>query len=247
MIRSLRARIGKIEKRIVVSMALVAAGAGAFVALADEAMEGGTRGFDTRILLALRNAADLSDPIGPEWFEEMMRDFTALGGVGVLTLVSLALMTGLILQGKRHAAVMAIAAIVSGMALSQSLKWGFARPRPDLVPHGARVYTQSFPSGHAMMSAIVYLTWGALLARTQDRLRVKSFIIAVAVCLTLLIGCSRVYLGVHWPTDVLAGWSGGAAWAVACWIVMAWLQQSGSVEEPGPAPATPADVDAPAR
>ena len=118
------------------------------------------------------------------------------------------------MAGKRGAAFLVVVAVVGGMLLSTGLKLGFERPRPDLVPHGARVYTASFPSGHAMLSAVTYLTLGALLARVQERRRVKAFFIGLAVVLTLLVGVSRVYLGVHWPSDVLAGWCVGAAWAV---------------------------------
>ena len=113
------------------------------------------------------------------------------------------------------------------------MKWVFSRPRPDLVPHGAEVYTASFPSGHSMMSAVVYLTLGALLARTQSDRSVKTYVLAMAVVLTVLVGTSRVYLGVHWPTDVLAGWALGGAWALVCWSAMTWLQSRGQVEAEG--------------
>jgi undecaprenyl-diphosphatase len=93
------------------------------------------------------------------------------------------------------------------------------------------VYSASFPSGHSMMAAIVYLTLGAMLLRTQADRRVKAYCLAVAVLLTLLVGTSRVYLGVHWPTDVLAGWALGAAWAMMCWLIMLWLQDRGAVEK----------------
>jgi undecaprenyl-diphosphatase len=111
------------------------------------------------------------------------------------------------------------------------MKWAYARPRPELVPHGAEVYTASFPSGHSMMSAVVYLTLGALLARTQSSQGAKIYILSVAVILTVLVGTSRVYLGVHWPTDVLAGWALGGLWALICWLAMLWLQASGQVED----------------
>ncbi|HKH34153.1 MAG TPA: phosphatase PAP2 family protein, partial [Beijerinckiaceae bacterium] len=123
------------------------------------------------------------------------------------------------------------AAVGGGMLMSTLLKLGFARPRPDLVPHGARVYTASFPSGHAMLSAVTYLTLGALLARVQPRRRIKAFFLGLAILLTIVIGMSRVYLGVHWPSDVLAGWCGGAAWAALCWFVALQLQRRGDVEQ----------------
>jgi undecaprenyl-diphosphatase len=202
-----------------------------FAVLADEVAEGDTRAFDERVLLALRAAGDPADPIGPRWFEEMMRDFTAIGGTGVLVLMVLAVAGFLTLTGKGHAALAIIVAVSGGTLLSQTMKWAYARPRPELVPHGAEVYTASFPSGHAMMSAIVYLTLGAMLARTQSSQAVKAYIISVAIFLTVLVGTSRVYLGVHWPTDVLAGWALGALWAIASWLAMLWLQARGQVED----------------
>ena len=159
-----------------------------------------------------------------------MRDFTALGGIGVLVAVTLAVIGYLVLTRKRYAAITIVVAIVTGLMLSHALKWGFARPRPELVPHGQVVYTQSFPSGHAMLSALVYLTLGALLARTQACRGVRVYFLAVAGLLTAVVGVSRVYLGVHWPTDVLAGWVGGAGWALLCWLVILWLQRRGKVE-----------------
>ncbi len=132
---------------------------------------------------------------------------------------------------KGHAALFVLASVAGGALISQTMKLAYARPRPDLVPHGAEVFTASFPSGHSMMSAVVYLTLGALLARTQTDRAVKAYILAVAVLLTVLVGVSRVYLGVHWPTDVLAGWALGGVWALICLLVMLWLQTRGQVED----------------
>jgi undecaprenyl-diphosphatase len=225
-----RAWLARQEGGVLAAMLAVAAGLFAFAELADAVVEGETRAFDEFVLLGLRSAADPSDPLGPRWLEETMRDFTALGGGGVLTVVTLAVVGFLALARRRHAAATVAVAVLGGLVLSQALKWGFARPRPDLVPHGQTVYTQSFPSGHAMLSAVVYLTLGALLARTQPRRRVKLYFIAVAGALTAIVGTSRVYLGVHWPTDVLAGWAVGAGWALLCWLAMLWLQRRGQVE-----------------
>ncbi len=211
---------------------LIAAGSiWAFVELADEVVEGTTAAFDRSILLALRNAQDASQPFGPPWFQEMMRDFTALGSTGVLVLVTAAAAGFLSLEGKRRASLALVLSVAGGMLISQLAKMGLDRPRPDLVPHATVVYTASFPSGHSMMSAAVYLTLGALVARTRRIRRVKVFVLVVAVSLSLLVGVSRVYLGVHWPTDVLAGWAVGAAWALLCWVAMLWLQVHGNVEQ----------------
>lgn len=225
-----RSWLARQELGALLAMLAVAAGLYGFAELAEAVLEGDTRAFDEFLLLSLRNPADPSDPVGPRWLEEAMRDFTALGGTGVLSAVTLAVVGFLSLTRMRHAAATVAVAVVSGLLLSQALKWGFARPRPDLVPHGQVVYTQSFPSGHAMLSAVVYLTLGALLARTQARRRVKLYFLAVAALLTVVVGVSRVYLGVHWPTDVLAGWTVGAGWALLCWLTMLWLQRRGQVE-----------------
>jgi undecaprenyl-diphosphatase len=227
---ALVAHVGHIERVTLASLILAAGALFVFATLANAIGAGGTRAFDERILLALRTPGDLADPIGPKWLEEMVRDFTALGSTGVLTLMVLAVTGFLAMTRKGHAALTVLVAVLSGVALSQTAKWAYARPRPELVPHGAEVFSASFPSGHAMMAAVVYLTLGSLLARTQSGQAVKAYILGVAVVLTLLVGASRVYLGVHWPTDVLAGWALGGVWAQACWLVMLWLQQRGQVE-----------------
>jgi undecaprenyl-diphosphatase len=230
-VRTLLSRIGRHELALLVSLLVVAAATWGFAELADEVMEGSTGAFDRLILLSLRNPADLSDPIGPLWFEELARDCTALGGMGVLTFLTLAIAGFLVLQNKARAALLIVGVIGGGLLFSVLLKAGFDRPRPDLVPHGSYVYTSSFPSGHSMMSALVFLTLGALLARFQSSRRMKAYLLGLAAFLSLAIGISRVYLGVHWPTDVLAGWTAGAAWALTCWCIATYMQRHGSVEQ----------------
>lgn len=209
---------------------LVAAGAiWLFVELADDVLEGDTHAVDERLLLLLRSAGDPSDPLGPSWVEELARDVTGLGGGGLVTLVTLASALFLVLQGKRLLAGYLFGAVAGGTVVSLILKWGFDRPRPDLVPHGQVVYTSSFPSGHSMVSAVAFLTLGALLASAQTNLLMRAYLIALAAFLTLSVGVSRVYLGVHWPTDVLAGWTAGAAWALLCWALARQLRVEGVV------------------
>ncbi|HYD29926.1 MAG TPA: phosphatase PAP2 family protein [Azospirillaceae bacterium] len=218
-----------------VVMALAAAGVWIFIAVADEVMEGETHHLDELLILALRNPADPGDPLGPRWVEEMARDVTALGSMTVLTFLTVAVSGFLALAGRGRTALLLLASVGGGVVLSTLLKHGFARPRPDLVPHGAEVYTASFPSGHSMLSAVTYLTLGALLARVQARRRLKAYLLALSVFLMVAVGVSRVYLGVHWPTDVLAGWAIGAAWAQTVWLVAWWMQRRGRVE-PAPPP-----------
>ncbi|MDW5377755.1 phosphatase PAP2 family protein [Halomonas sp. HP20-15] len=227
---SLLARLGRYELAVLLCVSVLSGGIWGFVELADAVLEGETQSIDERLLLALRNPADHSDPLGPGWVEEIGRDFTALGGVAVLVLISLSALGYLLLARRYHAALFASIAVPGGMLLSTVMKMGYDRARPDLVPHETMVYTASFPSGHSMMSAVTYLTLAALLIRVQPALRLKAYLLILAVLLTLLVGVSRVYLGVHWPTDVLAGWTAGAAWASLCWLVMRWLQRRGQVE-----------------
>ena len=216
----------------------------AFVALAEEVMEGETGYFDRIILLSMRNVNDLSDPIGPRWLEEIGRDFTALGGNAVLTLLTLAVVGYLILDGKRRVAAVLIVATLGALSASTLLKLSIDRQRPNLVPHGSVVYTASFPSGHSMLAASTYLTMAALLVRVQRKRRIKVYIFAVAIVATILVGVSRVYLGVHWPTDVLAGWTAGTGWALLCWLLARWLQLHGAIEnEHGATINTAAQVD----
>jgi undecaprenyl-diphosphatase len=223
--RQLAEHVSRLERLTVVLVLMVAAGILGFLVLADIVADGGARRFDEWLLLALRSPGDLSDPIGPKWFEEMMRDITALGGTAVLTLGVLAVTGFLALMRRTHAAITVLVSVASGMVLSQAIKWAYARPRPELVPHGMETYSASFPSGHSMMAAVVYLTLGALLARHQAQPRMKVYVLMVAVSLTVLVGFSRIYLGVHWPTDVLAGWCIGASWATLCWLTAVWLQR----------------------
>jgi undecaprenyl-diphosphatase len=227
MLHSYLTRLGKFARELgaPISLGVAALGFLAFAGIADETFEGDTHGFDESVLLAMREPGDSTDPVGPPWAEHAVADITALGGYAVLTLIVIATASYLLLAGKRMAAVFVVAAPLSGALLSETLKLGFARPRPDLVAHLAEVQSASFPSGHATLSAITYLTLGALLAQAHERRRIKSFVLGACVTLTILVGLSRVYLGVHWPTDVIAGWSLGAAWAALWWLAADWLRR----------------------
>jgi undecaprenyl-diphosphatase len=210
---------------------LVAAGAlWLFIELADEVVEGETATVDERVLLMLRAPGDTTDPLGPPWVEELARDATGIGGAGFLTFLTLASAGFLVLQRRRHLAVYLLAAVAGGTFVSTLLKLGFDRSRPHLVPHGSFVYTSSFPSGHSMLSAVTFLTLGALLASAQTNLAIRAYLIGLATFLTVVVGISRVYLGVHWPTDVLAGWTAGAAWTLLGWAFAKRLRSRGVVE-----------------
>lgn len=189
-----------------------------FLILAGEIAEGETQAFDIMILKALRSPDDLSRPLGPAWLEGSLLDLTALGGSTVLGLVIFAVVGFLVLQTRYHTALFVAVTSISGELVGTVLKQAFNRPRPSVVPHLRDVYTTSFPSGHAMESAIVYLTLGAILMRVTESRLTKLYCLGMAVLLTLLVGVSRVYLGVHYPTDVIGGWIIGFVWASICWL-----------------------------
>jgi undecaprenyl-diphosphatase len=193
--------------------------------LISEVLEGQTQGFDKQILMALRDPANPSHPIGPPWLLGAALDITALGSAAVLGLTVAAVGGFLLLQGMWRTAIFVTLASFGGWFINGALKQLFQRPRPDVVPHLREVMTMSFPSGHAMTSAVVYLTLGALTMRIAERRLTKLYCMAVATVAPVLVGASRVYLGVHYPTDVIAGWLIGFSWALLCWIVERSLER----------------------
>ena len=212
-----------IEYATEISLILLSLGLFGFFKLTEEVVEGDTRGFDQSVLLWFRNKADLSDPIGPQWLEVVVRDITALGGLLILGLLTIAACGYLWLTQRHKLALFVAVSIPAGSLLNTLLKEYFTRPRPDIVPHGTGAALSSFPSGHAMMSAVVFLTLGALLSLSTENTRIKIYILFWSVFLTVIVGISRVYLGVHWPTDIIAGWIAGGTWAVLCLLVGHWL------------------------
>jgi len=221
---------GRYEVRLLGGLLLVGASIWIFMEIAGRVAEGSARAFDEKVLLAMREPGDPSDPIGPEWFEELARDLTSLGSGGVLILITLASAVYLALQEKTRIMFFLLAAVFGGMILGLVLKDLYGRPRPDLISKEALPLTLSFPSGHSMSAAVVYLPLGALLARVQPRFRLKAYLLSLALLITIVVGLSRIYLGVHWPTDVLAGWTAGAGWALICWTIALLLQKQGTVE-----------------
>jgi undecaprenyl-diphosphatase len=201
-----------------------------FVSLAGEVTEGDTQAFDNRILQALRDPNDPSRPIGPPWVESSLLDLTAVGGPTVLFLVVLAVVGFLILQTRYRTALFVVLTTITGELINTALKQLFNRARPTIVPHLRDVFSSSFPSGHAMESAIVYLTLGAMLMRASESRLTKLYCLGMAVLLTMLVGVSRVYLGVHYPTDVVGGWIIGFAWASICWLVAQRFEESAGIE-----------------
>jgi undecaprenyl-diphosphatase len=220
---------------LLASLAIVVALIWGFIELADEVLEGDTQALDARVVRSMRRADDPNIPIGPYWVQEIGRDATALGGAGWLTFFTGVVAGYLWLDRKYRMTLFLLAATVGGLLISGAMKLLFSRPRPDVVPHLSHVATSSFPSGHSLLSAVVYLTLGALLSAVTPQRRLKIYVLVVAILLSVVVGVSRVYLGVHYPTDVLAGWMVGLVWALLCLLTARWLQRKGDIENSGEA------------
>lgn len=199
--------------------------------LASLVHHGDTQAFDERILLSLRRPDDPAVPVGPPWLREAGLDATSLGSPLVLVLIVVAVAVFMLLQRRRRVMLLTLLTTSGGMLVSLFLKHLMDRQRPTVVPHLRNVDSPSFPSGHAMLSAVVYLTLGILLVEIVPGRLTKLYCFVAALSLTFLVGVSRVYLGVHYPTDVLAGWMAGLVWALGCWGVFHVLERRGAVEK----------------
>lgn len=212
--------VRRFEARVLIGLALTAGALWGFLNIAGEMAEGETAAVDRSLILLLRNPADPNDPIGSRNVEEAVRDITALGGTTLVVVVTVVSVLAFLFHKKRiHALVMA-GAVLGAWASSDLSKAFYGRPRPDLVPHEAYVYSASFPSGHSTMSTAAFLTLAMLVASLESRRRSKALALVLAGLVVVGVGFSRVYLGVHWPSDVLAGWCLGALWAFVGWIAL---------------------------
>lgn len=221
------------EGFVLLGFVAVALGLLAFLTLATIVSHGEPLTGDRWLLLAMRDAADATVPAGPAWLRTAMIDVTALGDTPVLTLITTAVVGYLVAARRAETALLLVFAVAGGATVSTLTKAAIGRARPEVISHLVEITSASFPSGHAMNSAVTFLTLGALLARTEKARAIRAYVIGVAVVLTLLIGCSRVYLGVHWPSDVAAGWCLGGAWAIACSLLARWLQRRRMIEPEG--------------
>jgi len=205
-----------------------------FGSIAEEVIEGEPFAFDRAMLVAMREPGNPAIPVGPAWLPEAARDVTSLGSTTVIGLILFSIMGYLFLERRPAVAWWMFGAVSGGILLNNLLKLGIGRPRPEIAGVAVKVFSSSFPSGHASLSAIAYLTLGALLARTQQSIAMRLYVMSLAIMLTVLVGLTRIYLGVHYPSDVLAGWCIGSAWAIACWAITKWLQDRGRIASPAP-------------
>lgn len=226
-----RALLERVAKRDRLELAILAGAlavttfALVFIRLTGAVLEGETQQVDEQILRSLRRPDNASVPIGPRWLRIAALDITALGAASVLGCAVAAVVGFLLLYRMYRNALFVTTASAGGWILNHFLKELFERPRPDVVPHLREVATLSFPSGHALTSAAVYLTLGALIMEMTTSRLAKIYCMTLAMLATGLIGASRVYLGVHYPTDVLAGWLIGLSWALLCWMVERVLER----------------------
>ncbi|MFS0710791.1 phosphatase PAP2 family protein [Brevundimonas phoenicis] len=213
-------RVARTEIAAVAAMLVVALGVLTFIEVADDMREADGQAFDHAVLAAVRPFADdPGRPWGPWWLHEAAADLTSLGGISVLTLFAVIAIGFLLIMGKRLSALMLVVGLAGGVALSEGLKALFERERPPEIYQAVETLNASFPSGHALLSTVFYLTLGVMLTRAFPRKRLKAYVLGCAVVIALLIGLTRIYLGAHWASDVFAGWSVGAAWSMALWLV----------------------------
>lgn len=224
-----RALLPRVDSKLVFAMAALAISLLGFVEVVDMVSDPGTPSIDERALRAMRADGE-RDPVGPGWLEQLAIDVSALGSGGVTGVITLAVIGYVLLERKPRMAALIVVCVTGVWALMFALKGVYARERPEMVVAMAEARGMSFPSGHAMVSAALYTTLAVLLARIVRRLRVKLYLVALALALAALVGLTRVYLGVHYPTDVLGGWSVGFGWALACGIVARLLQRRRLIE-----------------
>ena len=223
--RALLEHLKRFEPATLMLFGIFAGGIFLFQHLVGEVIEGEPLKFDATILLALRQQDNPAVPVDPAWLLHAADDITSLGGVTVLSLLTVMVTVYFIVSNKRALALFIALSVSGGWLISTLLKIGVGRPRPDIVPHLAHVSDLSFPSGHAMLSTVTYLTLGALLAKGRV-FSERIYLIGCAIFLTVSIGFSRVYLGVHFPSDVLGGWCAGTIWALLCRLIFDRLSNS---------------------
>lgn len=192
-----------------------------FLKLASEIAEGEADAFDRAIMMALRVPGDPTQPVGSPALEDAMRDVTSLGGVVVVPLISIGVALVLLCLRRWRACLVLLGIVSLASITSELTKAFFNRDRPDFLARDVFVQSASYPSGHSTLAATTYLLIAIIIARSPLPRPVKVLVIVLAIAMLALIGFSRVYLGAHWPTDVLGGLCLGCFWAIAGWVMLA--------------------------
>ncbi|GAA0646313.1 phosphatase PAP2 family protein [Brevundimonas lenta] len=234
-------RIARTEIAALSALLIIALGVMTFVEVADDMTEADGQAFDQMVLHWLQPVP--GQPRGPWWLQEAAADLTSLGGISVLTLFALIAVAFLLIQRKQLSALLLVVGLAGGVALSEGLKAFFERERPPAAYQAVETLNASFPSGHTLLSTVFYLTLGVMLTRAFPKRRLKAFVLGCAMLIALLIGLTRVYLGAHWASDVIAGWCAGAAWAMALWLVAYAVQRRQAVHTGGLHDAASPDTD----
>ena len=236
-------RVARSEIAALTALLIVALGVMTFVEVADDMAEADGQAFDLAVLVWLQ--PEPGRPRGSAWLHEAAADLTSLGGISVLALFAIIAVLFLLIQGKRLSAFLMVGGLLGGLALSEGLKALFERARPPAVYQAVDTLNASFPSGHALLSTVFYLSLGVMLTRAFPKKRLKAFVLGSAILVALLIGLTRVYLGAHWASDVIAGWCAGAAWAMALWLVAYAVQRRQAVHSGGLHDEDAADTEPP--
>lgn len=214
------ARVKGLEIQALLIWFSIATALWAFFYLGAEIGEGDTGTFDRRLISLLRTSDSVGEPIGPAWFKDSMRDVTALGGFTFLVLMTIVVVLSLLFHRKRREGIIVAATAIGAQFSIEIFKLLYDRPRPGRLLPPIHAYTASFPSGHTTESTALFLIVATVIATLEAKDNTKILAYTVAIFVIVAIGFSRVYLGMHWPTDVLGGWVLGTVWALVAWIVL---------------------------
>ena len=180
----------------------------------------GPANFDAPILLWFRDSNDTVQLAGFSWMTQFWLSMTWLGDTTPRLVVAGLAILGLLILRRWHSALFVTGVLLSGITLSTLIKGWVGRPRPQLVAHLDEVGSMSFPSGHALNSTLFYLTITLIIAPLLTHRAARWFLYSLAISSPLAIGISRVALGVHWPSDVLASWVIAYCW-LGLWVMLA--------------------------
>ena len=210
-------RVARTEFAALGALLVVALGVMTFIEIADDMTEADGQAFDQAVLGWMQPVP--GQPRGPWWLHEAAGDITSLGGISVLALFAVAAVGFLLIERKRLSALLLTLGLAGGVALSEGLKALFERERQPAAYQAVETLNASFPSGHALLSTVFYLSVAVMMTRAFPQKRLKAYVLGVGMTLAGLVGLTLVYLGAHWASDVMAGWCVGAAWAMALWLV----------------------------